>query len=93
MGDAAVPLSTLDKMTRMAAMAVYVAAAEAKAQLSELLRQAEAGQEIIVTRNGEPVARLGPIRARAGGFLRGEVVVHDAAWWHADDELANDFGV
>ncbi len=73
-------------------MAVYVAAAEAKAQLSELLRQAEAGQEIIVTRNGEPVARLGPIRPRAGGFLRGELVVHDATWWHADGELADDFG-
>jgi len=73
-------------------MALYVAVAEAKAQLSDLLRQVEAGQEIIVTRNGEPVARLGPVRPRTGGFLRGEVVVHDTAWWQPDDELADTFG-
>jgi prevent-host-death family protein len=70
----------------------YIAAADAKAQFSNLLRLAEAGQEIIVTRNGEPVARLGPIRPRAGGFLRGELIVDDPAWWHADDELADTFG-
>ena len=73
-------------------MPLYVAAAEAKARLSDLLRQAESGQEIIVTRNGEPVARLGPVRARTGGFLRGEVVVKDADWWHADDERTETFG-
>ena len=73
-------------------MVVYVAAAEAKAQLSELLRQAEAGQEIIVTRNGEPVARLGPVRPRTGGFMRGEIVVNDPNWWQADDDLADAFG-
>jgi prevent-host-death family protein len=79
-------------LTTIVDMAMYVAAAEAKAQLSDLLRQAEAGQEIIVTRNGEPVARLGPIRPRTGGFLRGEVVVNDTGWWHADGELADTFG-
>lgn len=71
---------------------MYVAVAEAKAQLSDLLRQVEAGQEVIVTRNGEPVARIGPVRPRIGGFLRGEVVVHDDDWWRADDSLADDFG-
>ncbi len=73
-------------------MPLSVAVAEAKARLSDLLRQAEAGQEIVITRNGEPVARIVPIRPRAGGFLRGEVVVHDDDWWRADDELADDFG-
>lgn len=73
-------------------MVVYVPAAEAKAQLSELLRHAEAGQEIIVTRNGEPVARLGPVRPRTGGFMRGEIVVNDPNWWQADDDLADAFG-
>jgi prevent-host-death family protein len=71
---------------------IYVPVAEAKAQLSDLLRRAEGGQEIIVTRNGEPVARLGPVRPRTGGFLRGEVVVHQDDWWRADDLLASDFG-
>ena len=74
-------------------MQTIVSAADAKAGLSELLRRAEAGEEIIVTRNGEPVAKLVPLRPRTGGFLRGEVVIRDATWWHFDDDLADDFGI
>ena len=74
-------------------MQTVVTAADAKAGLSDLLRRAEAGEEIIVTRNGEPVAKLGPIRARIGGFLRDEVVVIDPDWWHADPDLADAFGI
>ena len=33
---------------------------EAKTRLSELIRQAEAGAEVIVARNGRPVARIVP---------------------------------
>jgi prevent-host-death family protein len=73
-------------------MQTIVTAADAKAGLSDLLRRAEAGEEIIVTRNGDPVAKLGPIRPRTGGFLRGEVVVSDPTWWHPDDALADAFG-
>jgi prevent-host-death family protein len=74
-------------------MALTVTAADAKSGLSELLRRAEAGEEIIITRNGDPVARIGPLRNRVGGFARGEIVVHDPAWWRASDDLADDFGV
>jgi prevent-host-death family protein len=35
-----------------------VTLAEAKAHLSELLNQIEAGEEVIITRRGQPVARL-----------------------------------
>ncbi len=73
-------------------MSVTISAAEAKAGLSDLLRRAESGEEIIVTRNGEAVAKIGPLRQRIGGFLRGEVTVHDETWWHADDDLADLFG-
>jgi prevent-host-death family protein len=69
-----------------------VTVAEAKAGLSELLRRAELGEEIIVTRNGEPIAKIGPLRTRSGGFLRGEIVVNDTSWWEADDEMADLFG-
>lgn len=72
-------------------MSTTVSAAEAKAGLSELLRRAESGEEIIVTRNGEAVAKIGPLRHRIGGFIRGEVVVSDPNWWHADDEVADSF--
>ncbi|MBS4096576.1 MAG: type II toxin-antitoxin system prevent-host-death family antitoxin [Sulfuricella sp.] len=35
-----------------------VSVAEAKAHLSELLNQVEAGEELVITRRGQPVARL-----------------------------------
>lgn len=74
-------------------MTTVVSAAEAKATLSDLLRRAEAGEEILVARNGQPVARLSPVRPRVGGFMRQEVVVRDEHWWAPDDDLADDFGV
>lgn len=35
---------------------------EAKSQLSRLLERAEAGEEVVIARNGKPVVRLVPIR-------------------------------
>jgi prevent-host-death family protein len=35
---------------------------DAKAQLTELVRRAEAGEDIVLTRHGHPVTRLIPIR-------------------------------
>ena len=40
---------------------MQVAVRELKDRLSELLRRAEAGEEIVVTSHGRPVARLGPV--------------------------------
>ena len=37
---------------------------EAKAHLSKLLRQVAAGEEIVITRDGVPVARLVPVEER-----------------------------
>jgi len=55
---------------------------EAKTQLSKLLEQVEAGDEIIIARNGKPVARLVPVQRRASprvpGGWKGKV-------WMADD--------
>ncbi|MGH9466040.1 MAG: type II toxin-antitoxin system Phd/YefM family antitoxin [Terriglobales bacterium] len=39
-----------------------ISMAEAKASLTELVREAEAGHEVILTRHGHPVVRLTPIR-------------------------------
>ena len=41
-----------------------VSVSEAKAQLTELVRRAEAGEEIVLTRRGRPVARIAPERPR-----------------------------
>lgn len=43
-----------------------VSVTEAKAQLTELVRLAEAGDEIILTRHGHAVVRLAPVRTAPG---------------------------
>ena len=42
-----------------------VGAYEAKTHLSELLEKVEAGEEIIITRHGAPVAKLVPMKKEA----------------------------
>ena len=41
-----------------------VPVSEAKGQLTELVRRAEAGEEVVLTRHGHPVARLVPAGAK-----------------------------
>ena len=54
---------------------------EAKSRLSELIREAEAGGEVIVARNGQPVAKIipwPPARPdRTSGAWAGQVTHHD----------------
>lgn len=54
---------------------------EAKTRLSALLNLVEAGEEVIIARNGKPVARLGPLVTRAPnrvpGALRGKIHIAD----------------
>lgn len=40
-----------------------IAVSDAKGQLTELVRRAEAGEEIILTRHGHGAVRLVPVRA------------------------------
>jgi len=42
---------------------VRVSVTEAKGQLTELVRRAEAGDEVVLTRHGHPVVRLAPLKA------------------------------
>lgn len=41
-----------------------ISVTEAKAQLTELVRRAEAGEEVVLTRHGRGVVRLVPVIAR-----------------------------
>ena len=61
-------------------MARIVNIYEAKTNLSKLLQDVERGEEILIGRAGQPVARLTPIRrnVRELGFARDQV-------WVADD--------
>ena len=59
---------------------VVVNVSHAKAQLSQLLARAEAGEEIVIARRGKPVARLvacKPRKKRRPGRLKGRVVISD----------------
>jgi prevent-host-death family protein len=42
---------------------MQVSVTEAKGQLTELVRRAEAGDEVVLTRHGHPTVRLVPVRA------------------------------
>jgi len=58
--------------------------AEVKANLSRFLRKVNDGEEIVITRHGQPVARLSrpkPEGARRFGTLKGAVKL--AAGWDA----------
>jgi prevent-host-death family protein len=44
---------------------VEVGVHEAKTTLSDLLRRVSEGEEVVITRSGEPVARLVPVQRRA----------------------------
>jgi prevent-host-death family protein len=65
---------------------------DAKTNLSKLLQDVERGEEILIGRAGEPVARLSPYRRdqRELGFARDQI-------WIADDfdetseEIVEDF--
>ena len=51
---------------------------EAKTHLSRLLKQVEAGEEVIIARNGEPVARL--VSSRKPGRPQFGAMKGNRAW-------------
>jgi prevent-host-death family protein len=55
---------------------------EAKTTLSQLVEQAEQGEEILIARAGEPVARIVALRGRAKRLL---------GQWRGRVQMATDF--
>ena len=54
---------------------------EAKTQLSRLLAQVEAGEEVVIARNGKPVARLVSVQRRGKrqfGSMKGRIRLDDS---------------
>lgn len=67
---------------------------EARGQFSRLLEEAEAGEEVVIARNGKPIVRLQPLNPPARRFGRYRDVVAmptDADWAAADDAAARSF--
>jgi prevent-host-death family protein len=51
-----------------------VGAYEAKTHLSELLEKVEAGEEIVITKHGTPVAKLVPVKKEASAEQRAAAI-------------------
>lgn len=59
-----------------------ISVSEAKGQLTELVRRAEAGDEVVLTRHGHPAVRLVPVaeaRSRESRLALLEAVMKTAA--------------
>jgi prevent-host-death family protein len=72
-------------------MGRYVSIAEAKAKFASVVARAEAGETIVLTRNGRPVARLVPLaqeRPIQYGDLRGLALAEDLS---LPEEVIGDF--
>ena len=74
---------------------MQIAVAEAKAHFAELIRRAEAGKAIELTRYGRPVARIvaaerAPVRPLIGA-LKGQLTVPEDVF-EGDTEIAEMFG-
>jgi prevent-host-death family protein len=70
---------------------------QAKTQLSRLLAAAEAGEEVVIARDGKPVARLVPVQEplvrRVPGTWRGRLRVSDDVDAPLPADLAAAFGL
>jgi len=68
---------------------------EAKAGLSRLLEEVEAGERVVIARAGKPVAVLVPFKAtlkrRKFGQFAGQVKIHDD-FDELPDDIAEAFG-
>jgi len=82
-------------MTKSGESSRHVGVHEAKTHLSRLLDLVVAGQEIVIDRRGEPVARLVPAAPRGApifGTDRGEIVIGDDFDAPLPPELAGALG-
>lgn len=88
-------MDLVDDLVYYEAMA-EVGVHEAKTNFSKLLRRVALGEEIVITRNRQVVARLVPPvdtpRVREFGSARGQVVVHDDFDAPLPDDIADAFG-
>lgn len=53
---------------------MHVPLSDAKARLLDLVRQAEAGEEVVLTRHGRPAARIVPVASTPTGAARARLI-------------------
>lgn len=69
---------------------------EAKTHLSRILEQVATGEEVVICKAGEPVAKVVPLRARVKrtgrGSLKGQIRIADD-FDELPDDMADAFGM
>lgn len=69
---------------------------EAKTHLSRILEQVATGEEVVISKAGEPVAKVVPLRARVKrtgrGSLKGQIRIADD-FDELPDDMADAFGM
>jgi prevent-host-death family protein len=78
-------------------MAISVGMHEAKTTLSRLVEAAQSGEEVVITRRGEPVVKLEPIppekpRVSLYGSLKGQIKMADD-FDELPEDIAKAFGM
>jgi prevent-host-death family protein len=77
-------------------MSISVGMHEAKTTLSRLVEAAQAGEEVVITRRGEPVVKLAPVhclpRQELLGMFKGQIELADD-FDELPDDIAKAFGV
>ena len=53
---------------------MQISVTDAKAQLTDLVRRAEAGEEVILTRHGHAAVRLAPVKRKLTPEERGRIL-------------------
>lgn len=51
-----------------------ISVADAETQLTDLVRRAEAGEEVVLTQHGQPTVRLAPVRRAVDVAARRELI-------------------
>lgn len=69
---------------------------EAKTHFSRILQQVETGEEVVISRAGEPIAKVVPLRSKVNrtdyGSLRGQIHIPDD-FDELPDDIAEAFGM
>ena len=60
---------------------MWISVTDAKGQLTELVRRAEAGDEVVLTRHGQPAVRLVPVRPAQLDARRRRELGGDPSGW------------
>jgi len=76
-------------------VAIQVNIQEAKSKLSNLIDQAIAGEEVVISKSGEPVAKLvpfeKPIQNRKPGSAKGKIIISDDFDAPLPDDILKEF--